>query len=43
MTETQINKEYIKNLIINGLEGKKINRKESQELEKAVLDFNRVE
>ena len=38
-----INKEYIKNLIISGLEGKKINKQESKELEKAILNFNQSE
>jgi len=38
-----VNKEYIKNLIISGLEGKKINKQESKELEKAILNFNQTE
>ena len=37
MNDTKLSKRYIKNLIINGLEGKKINTEESEELEKVVL------
>jgi hypothetical protein len=43
MTRNITNKEYIKNLIISGLEGEKINKQESEELEKVVLNFNQAE
>jgi len=43
MTQDITNKEYIKNLIISGLEGKKINQQESKELEQALLNFSQTE
>ena len=47
MTQDITNKEYLRNIIISGLEGQKINQKinekESEELIKTVSNFNQTE
>lgn len=43
MTRDITNKEYLRNIIISGLEGKKINQKESEELIKIATNLSPTE
>ncbi|CFW93126.1 protein of unknown function [endosymbiont DhMRE of Dentiscutata heterogama] len=43
MTQEITNKEYLRNIIISGLEGKKINERESEELIKTISNLNQTE